>query len=77
MKPALLTSVKLLIIVQLIYLLIRLFLQLGASMYTHPYSGFRPNFRSELEAAKLTDGALGPEESTAYTPVRSVLHRSD
>jgi hypothetical protein len=52
---ALLTSVKLLIIVQLIYLLIRLFLQLGAQciLTLMFYSGFKPNFRFELEAAKL------------------------
>jgi len=55
MKSALLTSVKLLIVVQLIYLLIRLFpnwvpLITLTLMF---YSGFLPNFRSELEAAKL------------------------
>jgi len=58
MKPALLTSVKLPIIVQLIYLLIHLSLQLGAPFILTImfYSGFLPNFRSELEEAKLTDG---------------------
>jgi hypothetical protein len=57
MKPALL-NVKLLIIVQLIYLLIHLSLQLGAPFILTImfYSGFLPNFWSELEEAKLTDG---------------------
>jgi len=58
MKPALLTNVKLLIIVQLIYLLIRLFLNWGPPIILTLmfYSGFLPNFRSELEAAKLPTG---------------------
>jgi len=55
MKPALLTNVKLLIVVQLIYLLIHLFLNWvpPITLTLMFYSGFLPNFRSELEAAKL------------------------
>ncbi|WP_229571859.1 hypothetical protein [Saccharolobus caldissimus] len=36
-------------------------------MYTHPYSGFLPNFQSELEEAKLTDG-LQAQGSQRPTP---------
>jgi len=59
MKPALLTNVKLLILVQLIYLLIHLFPNWGVPPIVLTlmfYSGFLPNFRSELEAAKLPTG---------------------
>jgi hypothetical protein len=67
MEPALLTSVKLLIIVQLIYRLIRLFLQLGASNYTHPYVlfGLFAQLPVRVGGGRAPRQALSPRSVTA------------
>jgi len=41
------------------------------------YSGFKPNFQFELGGSQANNRASLPGVSKTYTPVRSILQRSD